>query len=504
MSAVTVNQIRRGFYLDSVALMRVSAQVAALAEVQEAALMIGSPANKQIMRDAALLAESGEEAGANDLIIGVRADNEAAAKAALAAASEVLDSSNTVTAGTSDWKPKSIKSAIETLGNANLALISIPGAFAATEAKKALKQQLNVMLFSDNVPLQAEYELKQQARQRGLIVMGPDCGTAIINGKPLAFANAVAPGKIGVIAASGTGLQEFSVLVSRAGFGISHGIGVGGRDLSDAIGAISTLTAIDWLEQDAATQHIVLISKPPGEKTAKQVLQRLQDCKKPVTVCFIGYQGDSSELPKSLKFASTLQQAAELASGADVVSTTDISKQISIPSMPRRYLRGLFSGGTLCAEAQVILKQKGVTFVSNAPIPGVSKPDTGSELFNPEHSLIDLGADEYTVGRPHPMIEPAVRNEVLSKALQQTDTAVILLDVVLGYGSHSDPAGAIATTLSQLSSQEKPVIIASVCGIAGDPQNYHQQISQLESAGVVVMPSNAAAAKAAASLIPTA
>ena len=497
MSEVTVNQIRPGFYLDSVALMRISAKIAALPDVQEAALMIGSVSNKQIMRDAGLLADNGESAGANDLIMGIRANTEAAAKTAMAAASEALDSSVSVTAEASDWKPKSLTGALDALPNANLALISVPGTFAAREAQKALRRNLNVMIFSDNVTLEAECALKQEAQERGLLVMGPDCGTAVINGIPLAFANAVAAGNIGVIAASGTGLQEFSVLVSRAGYGISHGIGVGGRDLSDHVGAISTLTAIDLLEHDEATKHIVLISKPPGQNTAKQVMQRLQACNKPITVCFIGYQG-GTESSANLNFATTLRQAAELAIGVSIIAENSI--ETSPLSSQRCYLRGLFSGGTLCAETQVILKQAGLEFVSNVAIPGVKKLTEGDQGFTPEHSLIDLGADEYTVGRPHPMIEPGVRNDVLAKALAQTDTAVVLLDVVLGYGSHIDPAGAIAETITA-TPQDGPIIIASVCGVEGDPQNYQAQVQKLESAGIVVMPSNAHAAELAAHII---
>jgi FdrA protein len=268
---------------------------------------------------------------------------------------------------------------------------------------------------------------------------------------------------------------------------------VGGRDLSDAVGGISTLMAIDLLEQDAATEHLVLISKPPGAATARHVLQRLQTCRKPVTVCFIGYD-KAAERPPGIHFAATLRQAAEQATGGQVAA--DIAAEVMALAPTRRYLKGLYSGGTLCAEAQVILQQAGLSFTSNVPIPGVTRLHEGRA----GHYLIDLGADEYTVGRPHPMIEPAVRNEILAKTLAQTDTAVILLDVVLGYGSHSDPAGAVADTILS-GSGEKPAIVASVCGVDGDPQDYRAQVKKLTAAGVMVVPSNAHAAELAGRII---
>ena len=487
MSVAVVNQIRSGCYLDSVALMRISAHIATAADVEEAALMMGSESNKQILQTAGLLAESGQQAGPNDLIIAIRVLSPDAAQTALTAAAAALDSQMVTQQAAHLWQPRSLDAALDIMADANLALISVPGEYAAWQAHRALQRDLNVMIFSDNVALEQELALKRKARERGLLVMGPDCGTALINGVPLAFANAIPQGPIGAIAASGTGLQEFSVLLARNGVGLAHGLGVGGRDLSDAIGGLSTLTAIEWLEQDPATEHIVLISKPPGRETSEHILRRLSQCTKPVTVCFIGYQAQAQY---AMPIVTTLRAAAEQVLGR-AIAVDLAALSVTQPDTGRRWLRGLFSGGTLCAEAQVVFSQAGLTLQSNTPIPGMWPLST-----EPGHKLIDLGADEYTQGRPHPMLEPAVRNEILSQELQNPEVAMILLDVVLGYGAHTDPAGALAAAVTAAGESAAPAI-ASVCGVAGDPQDYRAQVSQLQAAGITVAPSNAHAAELA-------
>ena len=280
------NLVEKGRYLDSVALMRVSRRVSGLPGVEAAAAMIGTPANKALMRDAGLLDPAGEAAGTNDLIIAVRgADPEAALKAAL----EFLAEKPTTTSALAS--ARSLKGALQALPDSNLALVSVPGAFAAHEARAALERGLNVLVFSDNVPIEEEVALKRLAKEKGLLLMGPDCGTALIGGTPIAFANAVPRGDIGIVSASGTGLQEVSTLIARLGGGVSHGIGVGGRDLDERVGALSTLAAIDALEADPGTKKIVLISKPPSPEVAKRVRERLKASPKPSVVCFMGSEG---------------------------------------------------------------------------------------------------------------------------------------------------------------------------------------------------------------------
>jgi FdrA protein len=280
MSATILNEVRRGFYLDSVALMRLSREIADMDGVVEAALMMGTPSNKQIMAGAGLLDATGTAAAGGDLVLGILADSPAAAAAARDRALALLDTprraSGTPGGGTDAvaWRPKTIRAAVVLAPESNLALISVPGEFAAAEARKALRRGLHVMIFSDNVALADEAALKSEAREAGRLLMGPDCGTAIINGAPLAFANKVPRGNIGLIGASGTGMQEISCLIAQGGGGISQAIGAGGRDLSPAVGGITTLMALDALDADPETTHIVLVSKPPSAKVAAQVMTR--------------------------------------------------------------------------------------------------------------------------------------------------------------------------------------------------------------------------------------
>jgi FdrA protein len=486
-------RVRRGFYMDSAALMRLSQTIAALPGITQAALMIGSPSNKHLMAAAGLLGTKAENAGPNDLIIAVRAMNEAAGEAALAEAEALLDRPSGSSVDSGAYRPRSLAAALSALPGANLALVSVPGEFAAEEARKALRAGLHVMVFSDNVPLAEEKRLKLEARERGLLMMGPDCGTALIAGAPLGFANAVPRGNIGIVAASGTGLQEVACLIARAGSGISHAIGVGGRDLDAEIGGIATLMAIDALDADPATEAIVIISKPPADAVARAVLERVGRSAKNFTICFLGL--DTMTLPRNARAAATLRDAAALALGGKHAAASQVPAHAALASS-RRWIRGLYSGGTLCAEAQIVLQRAGTQSFSNAPIPGAGQLRPG--LVG--HSLIDLGADEYTRGRPHAIIDPAMRRPHLATSLADTSAAVILLDVVLGYGAHRDPAAAIVETLAA-GPADRPLVIASLCGTEGDKQGYEAQRARLQAAGVIIAASNADAAEQALAIV---
>ena len=602
-AAVVGNRVRRGFYLDSVALMRLSTSLEARAGVENASLMIGTPSNLALLDEAGLLAGEGRAAGPNDLVLAVRAAGEEALAAALDAAEASLDGAGGGAAGgpgrrrgrTPERFP-GMEAACDALPGANLAIVSVPGPFAAREARRALARGLHVLVFSDNVPVEDEAALKREARAGRRLVMGPDCGTAIIAGTPLAFANRVRRGAVGVVSASGTGLQEISVLVHRGGGGLSHGIGVGGRDLTDEIGGLGTFAALDALEADHATRHIVILSKPPGPRTEAALLARIAECAKPITLCLLGR--DDMQLPPNAALALTLRDAARLSldgsgesgrngapggvprargdgvprgGGIGVPSDRRTSGapapgregkpgsgrkegasggEANGPARPRAAddaptpgwfsasphtgrIVGLFSGGTLCAEGQAILHRAGLEVASNAPIPGavrltgvgsgggVEEPappgragraDPGSSAAGgrpdpaTRHVFIDLGADEHTAGRPHPMIEPAMRTGALAAALADPTVAAVVLDVVLGVGSHPDPAapivGAVAAAVpppAGLASarHDRPAVVASVCGTELDPQDHDAQRHALESAGVFVAESNADAVEAA-------
>jgi FdrA protein len=443
------NRVERGRYLDSVALMRVSRRVGALPGVEAAALMIGTPSNKALLREAGLLSPDAEGAEPNDLIIAVRAANAAAAlDAAMAMLAEKPAQPSAGLRTTS-----SLRRALELEPQANLALISVPGEFAAQEARNALERGLNVMMFSDNVSIDDEVALKRLAKERGLLVMGPDCGTALIGGAPLAFANVVPRGEIGIVSASGTGLQEVSTLIARLGGGVSHGIGVGGRDLDERVGALGMLSAIDLLDADAATKTLVLISKPPSPRVADLVLERVRQSKKRAVVCFLGLNG------------STLTEAAEQAMGKKLAA------DMPSPGKAKGRVLGLYCGGTLAAEAELLLGHAG--------------------------ECIDLGDDEYTRGRPHPMIEPELRNEHIRSALADPGIGVLLFDLVLGFGAHADPAAVLSEGLKG----SRKIAIASVTGTEQDPQGFSRQAAALRAAGVHVAPSNAYAARLARSSV---
>ncbi len=497
MSAAVVNRVRRSFYLDSVALMRLSQVLAGMDGVEEAALMMGTPANQRIMADAGLLAADGEGAGGGDLVIAIRAATAAAAEAAAAEAGRLLDQPRAGDGPGGAWRPRTIRAAVKAEPGSNLALISVPGDFAAAEARKALRRGLHVMIFSDNVPLADEAALKREARDLGLLVMGADCGTAIINGVPLGFANNVPRGDIGIIGASGTGIQEVSCLIARGGRGISHAIGVGGRDLTPAVGGVTTLMALDALDGAPETSHIVLVSKPPSASVVSAIVDRLGASTKPFTVCFIG--SDTLRLPSNATPAATLKEAAESALGSARIGDGFDARGLAVP-LPagRRWVRGLYSGGTLCAESQVVFRAAGEAVASNTPVPGATALADGDG----GHLLIDLGADEYTRGRPHPMIDPSVRDQGLVQALEDPAVGVVLVDVVIGHGAHHDPAGHLAALLAAhrpadgpaAAPADVPVVIASVTGTDDDPQGRTAQAARLEAAGVRLAPTNADAA----------
>lgn len=495
---VLKNQVRRGFYMDSVALMRISRAVTALSGVDAAALMIGSTTNKRLMEDAGLLDADGGQAGPNDLILAVRADTAANAEAAIAEATTLLNKPATVEGEAQKYNPKTIDTAMQQLPGANVVLISVPGEFATAEARRALGKGLHVMMFSDNVPIEDEVALKNEARERGLLLMGPDCGTAIIGGVPLAFANEVPRGEIGIIAASGTGLQEVSTLIARYKSGVSHAIGVGGRDLKEAVGGIMTLMALDALDRDSATKQIVIISKPPAKAVADRILQRIAKSKKHFTLCFLGM--DSADVPANAQLVPDLRSAAAACLPKARIDwdgkRPDVAATAKRIAPGRNRIKGLFSGGTMCAEAQVVLRRAGLEVSSNVPITGVKKPAEAPQA----HALLDLGDDEYTVGRPHPMIDPSLRNDMLKKTLDDRQTAVILVDVVIGHGAHADPAGEL---VAQLPPQDARLaaIVASVCGTETDPQGYSRQVEALRAAGVIVAPSNAHASELAVELL---
>jgi succinyl-CoA synthetase alpha subunit len=487
--------------------MQLADALGKLQGVERASVLMASEANLGLMREAGLLKDH-VDASPNDILIAVQAKTDSAASAALSHAETGLKEEPRASrgAGPGEPAPRSIEMAVKTDPAANLALISTPGEYAAAEATKALRLGLNVMLFSDNVSLDDEAALKKYARENGLIVMGPDCGTAIINGVPLAFANVVKRGPVGCIAASGTGLQQVTCLVDRLGVGVSQAIGTGSHDLGEAVGGITMLQGLEALADDKETRVIVLISKPPAASVASRVLAAASKVGKPIVVCFVGADPASIK-GKNLYPAKTLEDAAR-AAAALARGKKPAARAAARTAVPRvglragqRYVRGLYSGGTFCYEASLLLGEALGRVWSNAP---VKKSDKVGDVWRSrEHTVIDLGDDVFTRGRPHPMIDHRLRNERLVAEAADPNVAVILFDVVLGYGAHQDPAAEMVPAIKAAQARaakgkRKIAFVGFVCGTSGDPQNLAKQEAALKKSGVLLADSNAAAVRLAA------
>lgn len=506
--------IKKGAYFDSVSLMQVAKKLNTMPGVKDSAVVMATKENKGIIKASGLLTPEILKAGDSDLAIAVNAADAAAAGAAFKAADELLNKKPGQTAGAADRKAAGLDDAAAMLGGANLAIISVAGRFAGALAAECLEKDMHVMLFSDNIPLETEVALKKAAVKKGLLVMGPDCGTAIINGAPLAFANSVRRGDIGVVAASGTGLQEVTTLISNEGAGISQAIGTGGRDVKAEVGGITLIQGLKMLASDPGTAVILIVSKPPHPAVLKKLIAEIKKIKKPVTAIFIG--GEIKEKVKEDFYpARTLEEAAYkavcLSKGWKTVKAREmiydmnlkageLAKAEAARKKKASCLRGLFSGGTFVSEAQVILPELIGKVLSNAPLDKALKLKHSLTLSG--HAVIDLGEDEFTVGRPHPMIDFSLRNKVIVSEGSKPEVSVLLLDVVLGYGSNLKPLEDIVPPIMEARLKNRELsVVASVTGTEADPQVRSKVVKGLEAAGVIVMPSNAGACRLAGEII---
>lgn len=507
--------IEKNAYHDSVTLMSLSASTSKLDGVKQVVVSMATPMNKELLENIGLLTDDAKSASENDLIIAVDADTKENIDQVFVEIEEELNAKKGGKKKNGETTTENTESALNLLPDANLAIISVPGNYAAREARKALNKDLNVMIFSDNVTIEEERELKELGKEKGLFVMGPDCGTAIINNVGLCFANKVKSGSIGLVGASGTGLQEVSVQIDRLGEGISQAIGVGGRDLQESIGGIMMLEGMKALEKDEDTKVIVLISKPPAASVQHKILKQIKSMTKPVVVCFL--DGDATEVEKvGASFAGTLKQGAVLAVNAlgnsDKEQSEEISdeqnewikKQKEEMNSSQRYIRGLFCGGTLTSEALTVIRPHVDEIKSN-----VAKRE--NEKLEDVHAsqgntLVDLGDDEFTQGKPHPMIEPSLRNERIIEEAKDPETAVLLLDFELGYGSHEDPVGVTYEALQEAQKIVKEngrclPIVAYICGTRADKQDYSEQAKKLDQLDICIADSNEQAAEIAVKLI---
>ena len=501
-----IGRIIKGLYFDSVTLMKVSGELAHERDIQDVSMVMGTSANKSILRASGMYLADFETAGDTDLIVSVRLPDPSRSEVVLDRLTADLKQSIKPARGSREVNPSGWEGSLELLKEANLALISVAGRYAGRLAHEALDHGLHVMIFSDNVPVETEKALKIRGRDMGRLVMGPDCGTAIINGVPLGFANAVNRGDIGIVAASGTGLQEIGSIVSNLGGGISQAIGTGSRDLKQSVGGIMFQEGIRALALDDRTRVIVTVSKPPDPEILVKIRQAIQAVPKPVVSFFLGAEPSPdgpSTLEETAWYALALSRNELISSVRHRVHEDEVLIGKNAEMLKSRlrdgqkYVRGLFSGGTFCVEAQIILSRATPELYSNIPAGRVKALD--DPLVSRCHTVIDLGDDAFTVGRPHPMIDYSLRKKRFLAEADDPQTAVILLDIVLGFGAHRDPAAEMQEIIAEAS--RRLAVVCSVTGTDRDIQNRAATVHRLEQAGAVVMPSNSAACRLAAALI---
>ncbi|MDH6363522.1 succinyl-CoA synthetase alpha subunit [Enterococcus sp. PF1-24] len=493
--------ILKNNYQDSINLMLLTNDINAIDGIQMSQIMMGTDANKDILANTNLLTTEAQAASPNDLMIVVDSEVADIMEVVLPTVDQFLSDLSTKNTGVKESVAQSWEEALEHLPDANVALFSIPGEYGADEMEKALEKGLHVFSFTDNVALADEVRLKKLAHEKGLLMMGPDCGTGIISSIPIAFTNVVAPGNIGIVGASGTGIQEVTTIIDRLGGGVIHAIGTGGRDLNAAVDATTVKDAIVALENHEPTDVICVISKPPAKEVRDEVVQLLQSISKPVVAIFLGENPEAHA--GKVYLAHTLEETAKIAVdlASEVAVKNNYFEKVVVPDIEilqeDKVVKGLYSGGTLAAEAGMMISEA-------LGLSGLIK-QSGYILKSNGYDVIDLGDDIYTQGKPHPMIDPGVRIKMIQEYAEDESTGVILLDVVLGYGAHEDMASALIPAIETAKKTAKiagrPLyFVATVVGTDKDPQGYDETVAKLQAAGVMVAPSNAQAVQLALAL----
>lgn len=489
--------IKSNTYFDSVSLMSLSTKANKIEGIEQIVVAMATEMNKEVLRNVGMMAPEVDAAKSGDLMIVIKAPSEEVCARALSEAENLLTKKDRGKAS-SEISYATVESAAQHIPEANLAIIAVPGEYAAREARKALESDLHVMMFSDNVSIEDEVALKTLAHEKGLLMMGPDCGTAIINNVALCFGNAVRKGNIGIVGASGTGSQEVSVRIHDFGGGITQLIGTGGRDLSEKVGGIMMIDGLRALAADPETKVIVLVSKPPAKSVEAKVLAEAAKCGKPVIVCFLG--GSEEAVTKAgCIFAKTTKEAALQAVILGGKKEEEINKRaLNLPLIEeirakltpdQKYIRALMCGGTLCDEMMILAREKYTNVYSNiAKDPAHMMQDLE---VSRDHTFIDFGSDEFTRGRPHPMIDPSLRIARFEQEARDPSVGVIVMDFIVGFGAHEDPVGVMLPSIIAAKEQAKRdgrhlEILGYVLGTDLDTPSLGEQVKKLEQADVTI------------------
>jgi succinyl-CoA synthetase alpha subunit len=503
-----VNVVKRNLFRDSIQLMRLSEDVKKLDGVDDAVVSMGTDTNRRLLQDLGLLGSESRGAEDGDLIIAVRVSGGSDVGEVMGRVEQLVMAPPVSSGGTRTRVLHSVRSALDAMQGANLAIVSLPGKQAFDPTMELLRNGVNVHLFSDHVPMEQELRLKQYASSKGLLVMGPGAGTSIINGVGLGFANVVKKGDIGIVASAGTGIQEVSIMLDRIGLGVSAALGVGGTDVSEQVGGLMMKDCLGLLEKDGGTRMIMIVAKTPKAKVIREVMDHVERrTSKPVVACFLGLDPPKATNDR-VTYAKTLHSAvhaAARASGAEAESEFDSKASMTFNQLSkaakdiraevgadRRFVRGLYSGGTLAHETLLIFRELVGEAYSNTPL------SERFQLADPNisrgNSIVDLGDESFTAGRAHPMIDPTLRKLRIAQEAKDQTVALILLDIVLGYGSSQDPGGALVSAIEGAvkGSKRRPLaVMAHVCGTESDPQSLKAQSERLTQADALLFPSNA-------------
>ena len=497
--------VEKNRYVDSVTLMQVRAKAMKIAGAVIAEVQMATPANIDILKE--LEFEVPTDAGSNDLVCGIRAENEEAAEKILKVIDGVLNHRVE-----SDENYTSLDEINFAETGYNLAQISLPGEYAAKEAQKAMEYGCDVFIFSDNVSIEEERALKEYGHAHGKLVMGPDCGVGLSDGVCLGVGSIVKKGNVGIVGASGSGSQEVACVIEKCGYGVTEIIGTGGRDLAKEIGGITMMDGIRRLENDPETKVIVLVSKLADTQVMEEILAFADNMTKPVVAVFLGgnkkmYEGHRVIGVMNLEEAGL--KAVELLTGkkehlgySDAELEAIANREIEKLHMNQKYFRGLFCGGTFTEESLIYFNQHNTenqlyTNLNNRYATQLEDAETSKG-----HTILDLGAENFTEKAPHPVFEPSLRVDRLKKELEDPDVAVVMIDFITGPAVAEDPFSDLAAVAREANSSDRHItFIGAVCGSEEDPQNVTEMSKLLRDSGFIVTGSNYQSTKLASMMM---